>query len=342
MTAGSRQAAGRPRGHGRGAVLRCVRRYRRFLLALHEAPDGDAVGSNLAMAAALAALGKEAQVVSADPVPRLFDFLPGVDEVLEPGEATGPWDVALLLDCSDADRVGGAATLVAQAAVVCNVDHHKTNQGFGHVRWVDPAAAATGELVYHLLQGLRALWTPAMAQCLYTAISTDTGSFRFEQTTAATHRIAARLIELGADPAQVVNNVYDTRSLASLRLLRLALERLEVHPDGHVAWITLPRPVLESAGASDEDAEGLVNYARSVEGVEVGLLFREVEDGRVKVSLRSRARVDVADLASVMGGGGHPRAAGCLLDGGLEVAVERVVSAAALAARSGRDHGTGG
>lgn len=313
---------------GLAAVGRHLRGARRVLLALHESPDGDAVGSNLALAHALWDAGTAAEVVSHDPVGRPFGFLPGVERIADPDQVGGPFDVACLVDSSDPERTGRARALIARAELVVNIDHHKTNSRFGAINVVVPRAAACGELIYYLLKRMRRRITPAIATCLYTAIDTDTGSFRFDNTTAATHAVAARLVRAGARPAAIAAQLYDHRPLSTLRLTALALGALAVSPRGRVAWITVPRTMLAAAGASEEETEGLVGYPRSLDGAEVAMVFRELADGRVRVSFRSKLEVDVAELAAGFGGGGHARAAGATVDGPLPAAVQRVVAAA--------------
>ncbi|MCL4424838.1 MAG: bifunctional oligoribonuclease/PAP phosphatase NrnA, partial [Firmicutes bacterium] len=215
----------------------------------------------------------------------------------------------------------------SRVALVVNIDHHGTNAGFGQYNYVDVQAAAVGEQIYELLRSMEVDISPAIATCLYTAIVTDTGSFRYESTRESTFRVAAELVRLGAKPAQVAENAFETRSLSSARLLGRALETLELTPDGKVAWLVISRAALEETGASDEETEGIINYARAIRGVEVGLLFRETGDGKVRVSLRSRHQVDVSRVASHFDGGGHPRAAGCTLSLPLNEAREKVITA---------------
>jgi len=308
-----------------------------LLIACHIMPDGDTLGSALALAQELMAQGKRVEVVCQDPVPELYLFLPGSSLMLAPEQARGPHEVAVFLDCTDASRVGEMALALAQAARVrLNVDHHVTNSLFGDVNYVDPQRAAVGEQVYLVLKAMGVKVGQPTATCLYVAIATDTGQFCYSNTTADTHRLVASLVEDGANPAQVSENLYETRSLPSLKLLALALGALRVSPCGQVAWISLSRSMLKEAGARDDEAEGLINYPRSLRGVTVGILLKEMTGGRVKVGFRSRARVDVSRLAASLGGGGHPRAAGCLLQMGLREAEDAVIRVALEAVREDR------
>lgn len=303
---------------------------RRILLFLHVSPDGDSIGSSLAVCRALRVLGKEAWCVGVDPVPRIYEFLPGTRELFLPWQQVeGEWDLGVFLDCGDRHRVGAAEPLLDRCRATLNIDHHASNSLYGDYNWIDYRAAAVGEMAYGLIRELGVPVDPEMAVCLYTALVTDTGSFRYESTTPETHRVAAALIEHGARPYQVTEAIYENESPERTRLLGLCLSTLQFHAGGRIATLRVSRSLLAQAGAAPEDVDGLVNYARSVTGVEVGLLFRETEDGHVRVNLRSRGQVNVAEIASGFGGGGHPRAAGCTLSGSLAEAEARVVAATA-------------
>jgi len=267
-------------------------------------------------------------VVCQDAIPANLAFLDPEGACQTPEAVRGPFDVALFLDCADLERSGSARALVRQAETLVNVDHHPSNRLFGHVNYVDPAAAACGEIAYALLVELGAAIDATTATALYAALATDTGSFRFENTSARTLRLAARLIELGADAALVGREVWASRSLGSLRLLEIALRTLGLDADGRIAWMSLTPSMLRRAGAAEGDAEGLVDYPRTLRGVEVALLFTLDRPGLVRVSLRSRSRVDVSRLAGRFGGGGHARAAGCTVRGSLRRAQREVIAAA--------------
>lgn len=311
---------------GPGAVARVLSSGRRFLLPLHVSPDGDSVGSALGLALTLRQLGKEAVVsYEQDPVPPAYRFLPGSDRAVPVEEVEGDFSAVVFLDMTDPERAGPRTSSLAADFPVVNVDHHPTNSHFGDVRYLDPAAPAVGEMVWRIL---RCLGTPISAEastCLYTAILTDTGSFAYDNATPRAFRAAARLVEMGADPRGVAEQVYESRSLASLRLLGLALSTLRVEAGGRLAYLTLTRSMLRESGATPADSDGLINYPRSLAGVEVALLFREEENGKVKVGFRSR-RFDVSALALSLGGGGHPRAAGCVLAGPVSEVQDQVLA----------------
>ena len=321
--------AGQPR-QGYDAVIAALTEAKTALLFLHINADGDSVGSTLALAQALERRGATCWLTYGDRFPEPYRFLPGADR-LQPWQTIAPdlrFDLAILPDCSDVDRVGAAVKLLAQAAQVVNIDHHPSNRGFGDVRWLDPTRSCVGEMVLEIIDGLGVPIDAAIATCLYTAIMTDTGSFAFESTTARTHRYAARLLEHGAKPHVIAREVYGKISLRSLRLLGEVLAGLEVSADGRVAWIRISRELRARHGAGPHDCEGFVNYPRNLAGVEIALAFYEEDDGSVRVAFRSTQYADVSQLAAEFGGGGHRRAAGCRHRGPLEQAVREIVARA--------------
>ncbi|BDG59405.1 DHH family phosphoesterase [Caldinitratiruptor microaerophilus] len=317
---------------GAREAARLILDARRVLFFLHVSPDGDTIGSSLAVCRAARALGKEAWCVGVDPVPRIYQFLPGWTELFRPWqELDGEWDLGVLLDCGDRSRVGPAEPLLGRCRRTLNVDHHATNGRYGDYNWLDFRAAAVGEMAYRLVVEMGAPVDPPTATCLYTAIVTDTGSFRYDSTTPATHEIAARLIEAGVLPYRVAEAVWESETPERLRLLSACLATLQLHAGGRVATLRVTRDMLAATGATDEDVDGMVNFARSIAGVEVGLLFRETGNGKVRVNLRSRGGLDVSRVAERFGGGGHPRAAGCTVEGDIAAVEAQVVAAAAEA-----------
>lgn len=305
-----------------------IRDAQRILFFMHVQPDGDSIGSTLGMIRALRQMGKEAVMVGVDPIPPMYHFLPGWDSYrVEWQEVSGEWDLSCFLDCGDLERVGDALPAVQRGRRTLNVDHHATNSAFAEFNYLDFSAAAVGELAYRILREIGAPIDPETALCLYTSLVTDTGGFRYDSTGPSTHRVAADLIELGARPYDVAQAIFETESLPRLALLARALQTLQLDGGGRVAWMVITQQMLKEAGAEDHDAEGVVNYARAVAGVEVGILFKETPDGRVRVSLRSRKTADVGVVAKGFGGGGHARAAGCTLYTSLDEAVDQVVAA---------------
>ena len=291
----------------------------------HVTPDGDALGCILALTHALRAAGKDVTPLSVDGVPEIYRWLPGAEAIAT--DAEGPFDLAILCDAATPDRVGDVGRLARTAGDTIVIDHHPTENTFGRVRVVNPRAAATGEIVYSLLRHMRLPFSKDIADCLLCAIVTDTGSFRFMNVTSSTFRVAAALMRYGACPACISELVFETRSLASLKLLGRALDSLQVTPDGRVSWSVLTAKDLADLGASDEDTEGIVTHVRAVRGTEVGALLRELPDGSIRVSLRSRRETDVSAIAQRFGGGGHVSAAGCTLKMSLGEAVTSILGA---------------
>lgn len=296
------------------AVAAELKRAVRPVLAGHVLPDGDSVGSTLALGLMLEQLGKKVRVVSQDPIPPVYRFLPGVAQIHVGTVPDADYDCLVTLDCSSPERLGAdIQPLLSRPGLrVVNVDHHISTGRYGDLNHIDPAAAAVGEIVFDLAEPLGVEISPEVSVCLYVAIATDTGSFRYENTTAGTHRRIARLIEMGLDAAAVNTRIFDEKPLAAIRLLHRVLGTLALSAGGRIAWLKLTR-AMEAQSGEEADVEDLINYARRISGVEVGILFRELPDGQIKVGFRSKRAVDVAALAAVFGGGGHPRAAGCRL-----------------------------
>jgi len=301
-------------------ILRQIEQRQRFLLTSHARPDGDAVGSALACSQILRLMGKEAEVVLRDGVPRIYQPLPFADTVVTAERVNGKYEAAIILEC---DSIQRTRLQGLEDRFLINIDHHVSGRPFAHVNWIDPKAVATAELVYKLAREAGVKISPEIATCIYTAVLTDTGSFMFEGTNEHTFALAHELVLAGADPARCARNVYFGHSTAKLRLLGAALSNL--HREGPLAWIWVTREQMEHVGAKEEDCEGLVNYALSIHDVEVAAFFRELPDGRFRVSLRSKGQLNVSTVAQQFGGGGHECASGCALDGPLSVAVARVV-----------------
>lgn len=296
-------------------VMDLLRGRQSFVLLAHLYPDGDVLGSQLGLGLALAAAGRRVALACRHPVPEPFHFLPGADQVQQWEAAQGDPEVVVTLDCPEPNRLGGLLEgFRSPGAVVVNIDHHSDNRRYGDVNWVQPGASATGEMVFELLEALGLPLTVDVAVNLYTAIVTDTGSFRYSNTTPKTLRIAARLLEAGVDPAAVGNELYESRHLAGLHLLGRMLQQVEASPDGRIAWVVIDRSQMESADLPE--AEDFVTYPRSLRTAKVAVLFRELP-AEVKVSFRAKGEVDVARIAHGFGGGGHPNAAGAVIKGDL-------------------------
>src|ERR1700731_1327256 len=302
-------------------VLRRIGEHERFVLTSHARPDGDAVGSALACCQILRSMGKHADVVLHDGVPRIYQPLPFADTVVRAERVNGNYEAAIILEC---DSIQRTRLQGLENSFLISIDHHVSGRPFANVNWIDPKAAATAEMVYRLAREAGVKISPEIATCLYTAVLTDTGSFMFEGTNEHTFELARELVLAGADPAHCARNIYFGHSTAKMRLLGAALSNL--HREGPLAWISVSQEQMQRCHAKEEDCEGLVNYALSMQGVEVALFFRELPDGRFRVSLRSKGKVDVATVAERFGGGGHQCASGCALDGPLSAATERVLA----------------
>lgn len=291
----------------------------------HIHPEGDTIGSALGCHLVLKALGKEVATFNPDPVPKNLRDLPGAAEVIQADRLPHPFDCYVAVDAADPGRLGGLFNGVAAESLVINIDHHMSNTRFGTYNWVDPEAAATGEMIYHLVREMGVPLSREIATNLYVAILTDTGSFHYANTTPKALRVAAALIEAGVVPQKVAESLFDQREVAELLLLGTLLTKMQVSSDGAVAWMEVTRQMLEQAGLGKEALEGLINYPRSIKGVAVALLFKDEGQGIVRVSLRSKGDVDVAAVAKVFQGGGHKNAAGCTLAGSLPEVRERVL-----------------
>jgi phosphoesterase RecJ-like protein len=303
-------------------VLEQIRRRQNFLLSSHTRPDGDAIGSLLALAGILHSMGKSADVVMSDSVPVIYRPLPCADTIIHSSHVNGNYDAAILLEC---DSVQRTRLQGLDKYFLINIDHHVSAKRFAQVNWIDSSACACAEMVFRLGQAAQVNITPEIATCLYAAVLTDTGSFAFSNTNAHTFELARDLVKLGADPARIAQSIYFSQPTSKMRLLGAALSNL--HRDGSIAWMTVTRDDMAESAARDEDSEGLVNYALGIAGVEVAIFFREIPDSRVRVSIRSKGAVNVSSLAQSFGGGGHECAGGFAVDGPLSAAVDRVLQA---------------
>lgn len=315
-------------------VVEVMKNGDNWLIVTHERPDGDAIGSALAIAHILEQLGKKWTFLTETVLPRRFDYLEFFGRAQLASHFAGErFSHVIAVDCADEMRFQGLHGWIANQATIVNIDHHRTNPRYGMANYVDADAAATCELIFYLAQQLQQPMQQSLAAALYTGILTDTAGFIQPNTTKAVHQIAAELLAAGVQPYDIAEPALESRSAAQMHLLQMALANLTVSRNGLYAAIYVTRGMLDGAGANDDDVEGLVGFARSIDTVEVGMLFRETEEGTVKVSLRSKRRVDVSRVAQQFGGGGHVRAAGCVIMDTLDIAMDKVSAAieAALA-----------
>src|SRR5256885_9382617 len=279
-------------------VLQHIQQRNRFVLTSHARPDGDAVGSALACCQVLRAMGKEADVVLHDGVPRIYRSLPFADEVVQSKVINGAYEAAIVLEC---DSIHRTRLEGLEDRFLISIDHHASGRPFANVNWIDPHAVATAEMVFRLARQAGVQFSPEIATCLYTALMTDTGSFMFQGTNDNTFALARELVLAGADPAHCARAIYFAHSQAKIRLLGEALRNL--HLEGHVGYFWVTQKQMERCNAIEEDCEGLVNYVLSIGGVEAAAFLRELPDGRYRVSLRSKGKLDVARVAESFGGG---------------------------------------
>lgn len=309
-----------PASSDMGAVLDILQRGRRFAVCSHARPDGDAVGAMLACGILLSQMGKQADLLSADPVPLIYRGLPCAHTIRQTGRLDGDYDAVIMLEC---DGVARTRLAGLEGRLLVNIDHHVSGKPFGNVNWIDVDACAVAEMIYRLARAASVTITAEMATCLYAGVLTDTGSFCYEGTDVHAFELARDLVSRGADPAQIARDVYFSNPLSKMMLLGAALSTLR--RDGRLAWMWVTYADMQRTGAAEEDCEGIVNYAIGVSGVEAAVLLRELPDRRVRLSLRSKGDVDVARIAANFGGGGHLHAGGCTLDGPLSVATENIL-----------------
>lgn len=313
-------------------AVRRLKEACRVLITCHRNPDGDALGSELALAEMARRLGVQTVIVNRDRTPANLGNLPGADDISVadelPEDFPSAYDLVITVECPGLDRTGFEG--LTQVPIL-NIDHHPANPAYGVVNFLDEESPAVGEMVWLMYGEAGLAPTAEAATNLFVALSTDTGDFRYSNATSRAFRTAAEMVDVGARPAQVANWVHNHRSLASVRLLGEALRSLKIRCNGKLAVISADRGAFERAGAGPEDTEEIVNIPRSIAGVEAVAYFKQWEDGVVRVSLRSRGDVNVRAVAETFGGGGHVNAAGCAIQGELSQVEQDVASAVAAA-----------
>jgi len=309
-------------------IAEAMKKEEHLVIVGHAVPDGDCVGSVLGLFLGLQQLGKTVEAYLPDKVPDQYHYLHCSEQIRIPEGPIAQGISVVFVDCGDEQRVGEAfLSLMADHGVIFNLDHHRGNPQFGNYNYVDVEAAATAEIIYLLLLALQVTITPGIAQALFAGIVMDTGNFLNGNTTARSLRIAADLMDAGVDIDLSRICLFESKPKAEVVLIARALDNLVISPDGTMAWISLPYDEMVEIGALELFPETLINYTRMIDGVEVGMLFREIKPGTVKVGFRSKGKVDVASLASQFGGGGHLQAAGARQDGSLSEVIERVLKA---------------
>ena len=290
------------------AILRVLHANERFLICGHLRPDGDCIGSAMALYHYLAAQGKEIRVFFQPPVAEAFErIVPGMESAETEYPVDYAADVTLCVDCSSADRI---VPDFAPWGLVVNIDHHGGNTRFGTINWVDSSYAAVGEMIFKILNGVPDAWTPLIASCLYLAVVTDTGAFRYSNTRAESFRIAARLVEEGADPARIATQVWGSRSLESCMIAAAVWNNLHFEVDGKLIWSEITQSIFEENGGERNEPDNLVSELIGINGTKLAILIREKPDGTARASFRSRPPADANLIARALGGGGHKQAAG--------------------------------
>jgi len=297
------------------AIVEAIRSRQRFVVSSHTRPDGDSIGSSVAMALALRALGKQADVVHADPAPAPLMQFPGVADIRIAARVEQDYDAAIIMECGDLARTGVEGL---DRFFVINIDHHPGNTGYGQLRWFDPSAAACGELVFELVHALGLALSRDVATLIYLAILTDTGSFHYSNISTRTFDICKEALDAGVDPVLVARQVYDSNNMGRLKLFGSVLSAMQIDPTGRVAIVYLDHEMARAAGGTYEDTEGLINLPLTVKEILAVVFFKQVEGEEYRVSLRSKGDIDVGALAKEFGGGGHKNAAGCTVNGAVD------------------------
>lgn len=313
-------------------IADAIRARRRFVISSHVRPDGDAIGSQLAMAFALDALGKEVAIVNRDPVPGPLRAFPGTDRIQVADRVEGQYDAAIIMECGTLERTGVAGL---DRAFVINIDHHPGNAAYGDLNWFDAGAAACAEMVFDLIVALGVPISREIATHIYVGILTDTGSFHYSGISARTFDICRQLVEAGVDPPTVARAVFDSNTLGRLKLFGAVLSAIELEHDGRLAVMRVDQEMARAAGGTYEDTEGLINLPLTVREIRASVFFKEIGPSEYRVSLRSKGAIDVAEVAKRFGGGGHRNASGCTVEGSYAEARAQIVDAMGPAIRAG-------
>src|SRR3989449_4378912 len=312
-------------------IVEAIAARRRFVISSHSRPDGDSIGSQLAMAFALRALGKEVAVVNSDAAPGPLMAFPGVPDIQIADRVAGEFDAAIIMECGDLARTGVAGL---DRCFVINIDHHPGNSRYGQINWFDATAAACGEMVYDLVRALGVALSVDIATHIYLAILTDTGSFHYSSISPRTFDICRQTLEAGVDPVLVARNVYDSNNMGRLKLFGAVLSAMQLDQTGRIAIVYVDHEMAREAGGTYEDTEGLINLSLTVKEIEAVVFFKQIEGDEYRVSMRSKGDIDIGAVAKEFGGGGHKNAAGCTVRGGIDALqklfIEKIDRAIAL------------
>jgi phosphoesterase RecJ-like protein len=307
-------------------IVREIDRRKKFLITTHIYPDGDAIGSQIALYILLKRMGKEVALINSFPLPARYKFLPN-SGLIKHNVPLPDIEAAFVLDIGSKGRMGNMRDHINNIKTVINIDHHLGNDRFGIINWVDTGMSSVGEQIFNLYKHMKLEIRKPEAICLYTAIITDTGSFQYSNTSAETHSAVSELLETGIDHTRICNQIYQNIPVSKLKLLQFALETLSFDAKGKISYMFITSDMYTKACAREEDSEEIVEYARNAEGVEVGILFKQHSKGNIKISFRSKGKVNVRNIASKFGGGGHHNAAACTINGELSSVLKNVVRA---------------
>ncbi|MBW2598800.1 MAG: bifunctional oligoribonuclease/PAP phosphatase NrnA [Deltaproteobacteria bacterium] len=308
-------------------VIEVINSCSTFLITSHARPDGDALGSELAMYHVLRGMGKDVVIYNQDETPAVYEFLPGSQNIIHSLDSVNGVDAVFVLDCSDIERVGDKKDRIGSIKKIVNIDHHVSVGTFSEILLVDSTASSTGEIIHRLLKKMGVVINGDIATNIYTAILTDTGSFRYSNTGSDTFRTAADLVDKGANCRYIAEKIYETRPAIQVRLMGKALDTLEFYEGKKVGSIYVTQEMLRREGALPEYTEGFVDIVRSIQGVEIAVCYYEVSRNRFKISLRSKGKVNVEKIAGKLGGGGHVNASACRVEGSIKAVKGKVLGA---------------
>ncbi len=305
-------------------VVELIENKQNFAITTHVRPDGDGIGSSLGLCWLLRSLGKSAEVIVSDGIPATYNMLPGADEIVRVSEVNGKYDAVFVIECSDVERPG---ILNLEKQFTVNIDHHTTCEHFGSINWIDPTASAVGEMIYNLCKAIGGRISREIAECLYMALVTDTGSFHFPNTTERTLKVASELVKAGVKPAKISEAVYNSYPWSRIELMSQVLATVKRDATGRVAWMRQTLEMREITGMADGDNNGFVNIPLAAKEIVASVYMREVRPNFYRVSLRSKGTINVARVAEMFDGGGHKNAAGCRVEGDWDEAERRITAA---------------
>ncbi|MHC2995710.1 MAG: bifunctional oligoribonuclease/PAP phosphatase NrnA [Candidatus Atribacteria bacterium] len=311
-------------------IVKVLKKNTNFLITSHINLDGDAIGSELALYFILKKLNKESIILNQDKLPEIYGFLPESDKIynLEDNNFNKDnFDVGIVLDCGNIKRAGEVSKILKNTNTIINIDHHGSNENYGSLNYIDCSASSVGEIIYELIKFINLdLLDKKISTCLFTAIMTDTGSFKYSNVSSKTFKIVSDLTFTGMKSYLIANNIYNRNTFSGLKLLGEALLTLEIDDSNYISWLSITRKMLDETKANDEEIEGIIDVSATLKNTEISVLFRETKDNKIKVSFRSKGNFNVSEFSNKFNGGGHPNSAGCLCSGKLEEVKENILS----------------